>query len=129
MLQSALTWCPKKCSLNSGPCLCQQVHRSSNKDCLLQNAYNLAAEIQPFDIVGGTCGAPTCNIGNLASFCQAPNVNGGDFCTNTNGPGLVSTSGTAAFQNACPDAYSYSKDDGKVAACQTGANYNFIFCP
>lgn len=97
---------------------------------LVQNAYNLPAQIQPIDIVGGTCGAPTCNIGNLASFCQSPNVNGGQFCTNTDGPGKVSTAGTQAFKSACPDAYSYSKDDGtSTYACKTGSNYNFVFCP
>ena len=55
---------------------------------------------------------------------------GASFCTNTDGPGLVPTAGTMAFKNACPDAYSYSKDDGtSTFKCKTGTDYNFIFCP
>ncbi len=98
---------------------------------LLQNAYNLPAEIQPYAIVGdGGCGAPICAISDLASFCQSPNVNGGDYCTNTDGPGPVATAGTEVFKSACPDAYSYSADDAtSTNACPTGTNYNFVYCP
>jgi len=96
----------------------------------VQNAYNLPAEIQPYAIVGGACGTPSCTIGDLASFCQSPNVDGGDYCTNTDGPGLVATSGTEAFKSACPDAYSYSKDDStSTYTCDTGINYNFVYGP
>ena len=100
-----------------------------------QNAYNLPAAIQPIDIVndspnGHECGTPTCTINDLQSFCQSPNQYGGTFCTNTDGPGNDATSGTEAFKSACPDAYSYSKDDATSTwGCNTGTNYNFIFCP
>ena len=102
---------------------------------LSQNAYNLPAAIQPIDIVndspnGHECGTPTCTISDLQSFCQSPNQYGGTFCTNTDGPGNDATSGTEAFKSACPDAYSYSKDDATSTwGCNTGTNYKFIFCP
>ena len=72
------------------------------------------------------------NLHNQQSclFCQSPNVYGGKFCTNTDGPGTVSTSGTQQFKSTCPAAYSYSKDDAtSTNACTTGTNYNFKFCP
>ena len=79
---------------------------------------------------GYECGSPTCTISDMQSFCQSPNVYGGDYCTNTDGPGNSATAGTEAFKNACPDAYSYSKDDAtSTYACNTGTNYNFVFCP
>lgn len=101
---------------------------------VLQNAYNLPAEIQPYAIVGtpvdGGCGTPICTISDIASFCQFPNVDGGNYCTNTDGPGLVPTAGTEMFKSACPDAYSYSKDDSSSTyACPTGTNYYFRYCP
>ncbi|KAK9844740.1 hypothetical protein WJX74_006206 [Apatococcus lobatus] len=71
-------------------------------DISLVNAYNLPAAIQPVDIVNDS---PTA-MSNVA------------------------TSGTEAFKSACPDAYCYSKDDATSTwGCNTGTNYNFIFCP
>ena len=101
----------------------------------MQNAYNLPAAIQPINIAhdsanGHECGTPTCTINNLESFCKSPNVAGNGFCTNTAGPGQAPTAGTKAFKAACPDAYSYSTDDAtSTYGCNTGTNYNFIFCP
>ena len=77
------------------------------------------------------CKAARCSISNLQSFCQSPNVYGNGFCINTAGPGTVATASTQQFKAACPQAYSYSKDDGtSTFACPTGANkYQVIFCP
>lgn len=106
------------------------------------NAYNLGLQINPTDIAGGGqvdgshCGSPSCTIPNLDSFCQAPNkVSGppGDGCINTDGPGDVATDGTKAFKTACPNSYSYSKDDVNnppvVFGCNKGSNYEVVFCP
>jgi len=96
-------------------------------DISLVNAYNLPASIKPSN---SRCKAPSCVIPNLSQFCKAPNVNGGDFCTNTDGPGNVATAGTRAFKAACPQAYSYSKDDQtSTYTCQTGGDYTFTYCP
>lgn len=47
-----------------------------------------------------------------------------------NGTGTTPTSGTEAFDTACPEAISYSNDTtGKVYACPTGSNYEVVFCP
>ncbi|CAM6051300.1 unnamed protein product [Sphagnum compactum] len=103
------------------------------------NAYNLPLLINPTTIAppgqrqGLQCGTPICSIGNIYSFCQSPNFLTGAVgygCYNVDGPGPVPTPGTEQFANACPDAYSYSKDDANhVYACPTGSNYEVVFCP
>ncbi|KAK9868443.1 hypothetical protein WJX84_001396 [Apatococcus fuscideae] len=104
-------------------------------DISVVNAYNLPASIQPFNIAveapdGKGCSTPTCTIHNLQTFCKSPNAYHGDYCTNTAGPGSSVTASTKAFKSACPDAYSYSKDDASSTySCKTGTDYNFIFCP
>jgi len=104
-----------------------------------QNAYNLGIQISLTSIAGGTtpsgltCTSPSCTISNLNSFCQSPNtLTGapGEGCYNTDGPGDVPTSGTEAFASACPQAYSYSKDDANhVYGCPTTSNYKVTWCP
>ena len=105
-----------------------------------QNAYNLAASITPTQLAPGAvrsgqaCGTPTCNIPTgLSGFCQAPNyIFGNDAaCINADGPGLVSTAGTQAFKQACPETYSYSADyvTSDYYFCPTGTDYSVIFCP
>lgn len=111
-------------------------------DMSLVNAYNLPMAVGPTTIAGGgspngaSCGTISCTINNLSSFCQAPNTltgNPGDGCYNTDGPGNVPTPGTEAFKNACPNAYSYSKDDTNnppvVYTCAIGSDYQVVFCP
>jgi hypothetical protein len=102
------------------------------------NAYNLPLKIAPTSPVqssGTTCGSPSCTINNLNSFCQSPNTltgGPGDGCYNVDGPPTTAgpTSGTTPFANACPEAISYSTDTGgKVYGCQTGTNYEVVFCP
>jgi hypothetical protein len=101
------------------------------------NAYNLALMIAPTSPVqssGTTCGSPSCTIDNLSSFCQPPNTPTGapgNGCYNVQGPNTGSpTSGTTPFDNACPEAISYTTDTGgKVYGCPTGTNYEVVFCP
>jgi hypothetical protein len=103
------------------------------------NAYNEAIGISLTSIVSGDsagtqhCVPISCTIGDLSSFCQAPNTltgDPGDGCYNHDGTGAVATSGTEQFKNACPDAYSYSKDDQtSTFTCGTGSNYGVTFCP
>ncbi|KAH8958452.1 hypothetical protein BDL97_06G025100 [Sphagnum fallax] len=95
-------------------------------------AYNLPLQIAPSS--GSTCGSLSCTINNLNSFCQSPNTltpGPGDGCYNVDGPNTSSpTPGTQQFDNACPEATSYSTDEtGKVLSCQTGTNYEVVFCP
>ena len=95
--------------------------------CVLQNAYNLPAKIQPSN---SGCKAVECNPASISSFCKSPNVNSGTFCTNTDGPGKSATAGTKAFKSVCPDAYSYSTDDAtSTFTCPTGGDYTFTYCP
>ena len=50
-------------------------------------------------------------------------------CINHDGPGQYSTQNTAPFKRACPDAYSYSKDDPtSTYGCKSGTNYEVVFC-
>jgi hypothetical protein len=103
------------------------------------NAYNLGLLINPTTIAppgnrsGLECGTPSCTINNITSFCTPPNTltfSPGDGCFNVNGTGTTPTSGTEAFDTACPEAISYSNDTtGKVYACPTGSNYEVVFCP
>ncbi|CAK9222336.1 unnamed protein product [Sphagnum troendelagicum] len=103
------------------------------------NAYNLGLLINPTTIAppgnrsGLECGTPSCTINNITSFCTPPNTltpTPGDGCFNVNGTGTTPTSGTEAFDTACPEAISYSNDTtGKVYACPTGSNYEVVFCP
>jgi len=103
------------------------------------NAYNLGLQISLTFIAGGTtptgttCTSPSCTISNLSAFCQSPNtLTGapGEGCYNTDGPGNVPTAGTEAFASACPEAYSYSKDDANhVYGCPTTSNYKVTWCP
>jgi len=103
------------------------------------NAYNLPLQIDVTSFVNGqtsnglTCGSPTCTIPNLTTFCQSPNTltgDPGDGCYNHDGTGNVATPGTEAFANACPDAYSFSTDNANhVYGCDTGSNYEVVFCP
>lgn len=103
------------------------------------NAYNEAIGITLPSIAPGDSPGPqhcvpiNCTIVDLNSFCQPPNtLTGppGDGCQNTDGPGNSTTTGTMAFKNACPDAYSYSKDDQtSTYTCGTGTNYAVTFCP
>ena len=105
----------------------------------LQNAYNLGMQISVTYIAGGTqptgttCTSPSCTISDLSSFCQSPNtLTGapGEGCYNTDGPGNVATAGTQAFASACPQAYSYSKNDAPhVYGCPTTSNYQVTWCP
>lgn len=103
----------------------------------MQNAYNLGMQISLPSPVGTpsgtTCASITCSISDLDSFCQAPNtLTGapGEGCYNTDGTGTSPTSGTEAFANACPEAYSYSKDDtNHVYGCPTTSNYQVEWCP
>jgi hypothetical protein len=103
------------------------------------DAYNLAMRIAPTQIAGGGqpsgnhCGTIICAINDVNGFCRAPNfLTGppGNGCKNANGPGQNPTDGTRAFRNQCPTSYSYSKDDaGSVFGCETGSNYEVVFCP
>ena len=103
----------------------------------LQNAYNLGMQISLPSPVGTpsgtTCASITCSISDIDSFCQAPNtLTGapGEGCYNTDGTGTSPTSGTEAFANACPEAYSYSKDDtNHVYGCPTTSTYQVEWCP
>ncbi|KAG0608267.1 hypothetical protein M758_8G092700 [Ceratodon purpureus] len=105
------------------------------------NAYNLPMRIAVTQIAGGGtpsgahCTSIVCNIpyNDLPTFCKAPNkLTGapGNGCYNTDGTGNVATDGTRAFKARCPSSYSYSKDDvGAVFNCNTGSNYQVVFCP
>jgi hypothetical protein len=116
------------------------INGSSNQDFYdisTVNAYNLGLKIAPTSPVqssGTTCGSPSCTISNLNSFCQSPNTltgGPGDGCYNVDGPNTGNpTPGTTQFDNACPEAISYTTDTGgKVYGCQTGTNYEVVFCP
>lgn len=106
---------------------------------MLQDAYNLPMRMNPTQIAGGGspsgthCGTIICSIGDLNGFCKSPNYQTGYpgyGCKNANGPGQSATDGTRAFKSRCPNAYSYSKDDANVVyGCQTGSNYEVVFCP
>jgi hypothetical protein len=103
------------------------------------DAYNLPMRMNPTQIAGGGspsgthCGTIICSIGDLNGFCKSPNYQTGYpgyGCKNKDGPGQSATDGTRAFKNQCPNAYSYSKDDKDVVyGCQTGSNYEVVFCP
>lgn len=104
------------------------------------DAYNLPMRISPTQIApgpgpsGNHCGTIVCAIGDLTSgFCQGPNfLTGppGRGCKNADGPRGSATDGTRAFKNRCPTSYSYSNDNGgTVFGCQTGSNYEVVFCP
>ncbi|KAG0566703.1 hypothetical protein KC19_7G082400 [Ceratodon purpureus] len=104
------------------------------------NAYNEAIGISLPSIAPGDapstqhCVPITCTIADINAFCQAPNsLTGapGEGCYNTDGPTATSpTTGTVAFKNACPDAYSYTVDDpSSTFTCGTGTNYAVTFCP
>jgi len=103
------------------------------------NAYNLPLQIDVTSFVNGDtpnglfCGSPSCTIPDLTTFCQSPNTltgDPGDGCYNTDGTGTVPTPGTEAFATACPEAYSFSTDDANhVYSCDTGTNYEVVFCP
>jgi len=103
------------------------------------DAFNLPMRVAPTQIAGGGrpsgthCGTIVCVINNLKDFCKKPNfLTGppGQGCKNANGPGQQATDGTRAFRNKCPSSYSYSKDDqGSVFGCETGSNYEVVFCP
>ena len=121
----------------------KQPHERPHASCVIvnmQNAYNLPATITPTQLAPGAvrsgqaCGTPTCSIPTVfPGFCQAPNyVLGNDTaCINANGPWLVSTAGTQAFKQACPDAYTYSTDyvTSDYYFCPTGTGYSVTFCP
>lgn len=102
-------------------------------------AYNLPMRVAPTEIAGGGsasgfhCGTILCDINDLNNFCQGPNFltgSPGDGCKNRDGPGLQPTDGTRAFKSRCPTSYSYSKDDAtSTFACETGSNYEVVFCP
>ncbi|CAK9235781.1 unnamed protein product [Sphagnum troendelagicum] len=104
-------------------------------DISIVDAYNLPLKIAPTSPVqpsGTTCGSPSCTINNLNSFCQPPNTPTGppgDGCyivENTTRP----TPETNPFANACPEAISSTTNTtGKVYGCQTGTNYEVVFCP
>lgn len=99
-----------------------------------QDAYNMRMKIAPTSGGGGgNCKTITCDIRDISAFCKSPNrLTGapGNGCKNTNGPGLVATAGTRMFKDRCPTSYSYSKDDaGTVFGCNTGMNYQVVFCP
>ncbi|XP_024400323.1 pathogenesis-related protein R minor form [Physcomitrium patens] len=103
------------------------------------DAYNLPMRMAPTQIAGGGspsgthCGTIICAINDLIGFCNGRNrLTGppGNGCKNVDGPGLNPTDGTRAFKNRCPTSYSYSKDDaGTVFGCNTGSNYEVVFCP
>ena len=104
-----------------------------------QDAYNLPMRVAPTQIAGGGhpsgnhCGTIICAINDLNSFCRPPNFltgGPGNGCKNVNGPGNNPTDGTRQFKARCPTSYSYSKDDdGVVFGCETGNNYEVVFCP
>ncbi|KXZ51553.1 hypothetical protein GPECTOR_12g516 [Gonium pectorale] len=110
-------------------------HRQDFYDVSVINAHNLNVRVRPINpprVSGLWCGSPTCRISSLPSFCQSPNyLLGTDpACINAHGPGQAVTAGTQAFKNACPTAYSYSKDDRtSVFSCQWGTDYEVRFCP
>ncbi|CAK9223174.1 unnamed protein product [Sphagnum jensenii] len=98
-------------------------------DISIVNAYNLPLQIAPTSS-GSTCGSPSCTINNLNSFCQPPNTPTGppgDGCYNN---ATSPSPGPNPFPTACPEAISYTTDTtGKVYGCQTGTNYEVVFCP
>jgi hypothetical protein len=115
-------------------------------DISLVNAYNLGIEIQPVTPSGATCDDIKCTIAGLQGFCgqgtdnkYTPAGTGtAESCTNTDGPQpatnaecCCSTANTQKFKGACPDAYSFSKDDKSSTFNCVGdsTDYNIIFCP
>lgn len=97
------------------------------------NAYTIGLKIQP---VASSCGAPSCSIPDIRSFCGSNNQllslpSGALSCINTDGTaGRGPSDGTRLFKAACPSAYSYNYDDAtSTFTCPHGTNYNVIFCP
>jgi hypothetical protein len=104
----------------------------------MQNAYNEPVMINPTTLANGDtrsdleCGTPQCTISDINSVCTMDNVFAGpdNACINTDGPGTVDTPSIDLFRNACPEAYVQSNDNTNVVyACNTGSNYDAIFCP
>lgn len=99
------------------------------------DGYNLPLSVSPTSGVanGLHCGSPSCTINNLDSGCQSPNFLSGDpadGCHNADGGGTVATDGTKFFKNPCPEAISFSSDTGNtIYGCETGTNYEVLFCP
>ncbi|PNH03581.1 Pathogenesis-related protein, partial [Tetrabaena socialis] len=98
-------------------------------DVSVVDAYNLPVSIKPINPPvtpnGNTCGSPSCNVGDIKTFCKSPNylTTADPSCKNTDGPGLFATAGTKAFKAKCPKVYTYSKDDLATYGCPTGTNY------
>lgn len=104
---------------------------------LMQNAYNEPAQINPTSLAGGDtrngleCGTPTCTIPNLSTVCQDGNYYAGpdNACINIDGTGSTETASVDLFKNACPEAFAWSTETGVTYACNTGSNYDAIWCP
>ncbi len=94
----------------------------------LVDGYNL-----PVEIAGayGGCDVATCNR-DLNPGCPDGNriwQNGWTIaCTKWNDKDNPNNPAARFFDQACPGAYSWSKDDSKVRACQ-GQDYRITFCP
>jgi hypothetical protein len=103
------------------------------------DGYNLPLLVNPTFIARGGqrsglhCGTPICNIPNINQVCGSPNYYTGYpayGCKNVDGGGTSATQGTQFFKNPCQSSYSYSSDNNNVVyACETGSNYEVVFCP
>ena len=117
----------------------------------LQNAFNLDLMINPTNredrnsFTRGTppslhCGTPQCNFHkNISGLCNNasspgyPNAADRGSCVNFDGPNNTEpTHRTLAFEganNECTDGMTYSTDLNKIYDCQSGPDYEVVFCP
>ncbi|CAM6098613.1 unnamed protein product [Calypogeia fissa] len=107
-------------------------------DISLVNAYNVPAMINPTYLANGDyrndheCGTIMCSIPDLSAMCQNGNYYQGPdgACINRDGPTGGPTPGTELVKQLCPNVYpSCNENAGVVFACNTGSNYDAIWCP
>ncbi|CAM6113713.1 unnamed protein product [Calypogeia fissa] len=133
-------WASQHANSNNGQCTQLEFNIGQSGrdyyDISLVNAYNEAVKINPTYLYqdtqnGHECGVLQCTIADISTVCQSPNYHAGpdNACINADGPGSGPTPGTNLFENACPEAYAYSTETGVVDACNTGSNYDAIWCP
>jgi hypothetical protein len=133
-------WASQHDNTNNGQCTQLEFTIGPNRDFYdisLVNAYNEPAEINPTSLAGGDtrngleCGTPSCTIPNLSTVCQDGNYYAGpdNACINIDGTGTTETSSVDLFKNACPQAFAWSTETGVTYACNTGSNYDAIWCP
>jgi len=134
-------WASPNANTNNGQCTQLEFTIGSSGrdfyDISLVNAYNQPAMINPTTLVGGDtrngleCGTPSCTISDLSTVCQDGNYYAGpdNACINLNGPGPVETASTDLFKTPCPATFTWSTETGVTYACNTGAEYDAIWCP